>query len=253
MTTPIPRRNEPGSPPGEVSTSKWTPEKIEEHLSGSKEKMKNAEKKGTYVLVDDGSRNKKPKVTPDMAEYLKLRAQGYSRASIAIDWGLKENNLTTYWLRKWGIGTKELERAAIKKYKASKGQAEQTSSVNVEPPPIVSDEAASDEIEWFIPEGKPVAASVGIIRDGLSISRTALKLLSDVKPNNVSVGLCADGMLLKLSPVGLKLATGKAGGAQINSRALARWIESKKIKVQRYEALRHAPGELLIKVEYEDE
>ncbi len=28
MTPPIPRRNEPGSPPGEVVTSKWTPEQI---------------------------------------------------------------------------------------------------------------------------------------------------------------------------------------------------------------------------------
>ncbi|GGJ11281.1 hypothetical protein [Paenibacillus hunanensis] len=252
MTPPIPRRNEPGSPPGEVSTSKWTPEQIAEHLSGSEAKMKKAENKGTYVLVDDGSRNKKPKVTPDMAEYLKLRAQGYSRAYIAIEWGLKETNLTAYWIRKWGIGTKELEHAAIKKYKESKGQAEQTPSVNVESPPAASDKSASsDEIEWFIPGAKPVAACVGIIRDGLSISRTALKLISDVKPDHMSVGLCADGLILKLSPAGMKLATGKAGGAQINSRALARWIESKKIKAQRYEALRHAPGELLIKVEYE--
>lgn len=252
MTPPIPRRNEPGSPPGEVVTSKWTSEQITEHLSGSEAKMKKAENKGTYVLVDDGSRNKKPKVTPDMAEYLKLRAQGYSRAYIAIEWGLKESNLTAYWIRKWGIGTKELEHAAIKNYKESKGQVEQTPSANVEPLPTVPDKSASDKIEWFVPGEKPVAASVGVIRDGLLISRTALKLLSDVKPNNVSVGLCADGMILKLSPSGLKLARGKAGGAQINSRALARWIESKKIKVQRYEALRHAPNELLIKVEYHD-
>ncbi len=252
MTPPIPRRNEPGSPPGEVSTSKWTPEQIAEHLSGSEAKMKKAEKKGTYVLVDDGSRNKKTKVTPDMAEYLKLRAQGYSRAYIAIEWGLKESNLTAYWIRKWGIGTKELEHAAIKKYKESKGQVEQTPSVNVESLPTVPDKPALDEIEWFIPEGKPVAACVGIIRDGLSISRTALKLLSDVKPNNVSVGLCAEGMILKMSPAGLKLARGKAGGAQINSRALARWIASRKIIAQRYEAVRRAPDELLIKVEYHD-
>ncbi|WP_322925350.1 hypothetical protein [Paenibacillus campi] len=112
---------------------------------------------------------------------------------------------------------------------------------------------AAAEIEWFAPERREPTATIGFARDGLVVSSSTLAQIKANVGDRVNVGLSKSGLLIHVTPDGvLKLARGRARGAQINNKQLRQWIDNHKIKKQHYPVSWYAPGEALIKVEYDE-
>ncbi len=180
MTTPIPRSNEPGSPPSEVKTYKLTPEEI-----------------ATLTAPQPIPTSHSKPIT-----HRPRRDQQQAGAE------------------------------ASKQTKAAQSTA---------------------EIEWFAPTKREPVATIGFARDGLVISSGILDQIKAKVGDRVNVGLSKSGLLIHVVPDGmLKLAQGRAGGAQINSKQLKQWLDNRKIKKQHYPVSWYAPGEALVKVEYDE-
>ncbi len=112
---------------------------------------------------------------------------------------------------------------------------------------------AAAEIEWFTPQKREPEATIGFARDGLIISSGTLAQIKAKVGDRVNVGLSKSGLLIHVVPDGiLKLAKGRAGDAQINSKQLKQWLDNRKIKKQHYPVSWHAPGEALVKVECDE-
>lgn len=239
MGTSVPRRNEQGSPPGEVKVMSWTPEQIAEHLGNSEQKNRNKDK---YMIVDDGGRTKKPKVVPDMANYLQMRADGQSRAEIAVEWGISENTLRNYHCRRWGLTTNAKEAEAIKKHMKvinpethAPDQPEATpSKQNIEKEPA---RMTNTNIEWFKPERKVEGPALTFYKEGAGINKTAQQLMGIETGQTVHFGYneAEQQIMLKVAPGGIKTTqASRSNGMKLNNKALTEWVKGKKIKIQKY-------------------
>lgn len=242
MGTSVPRRNEQGSPAGEVTSSTWTPEQIAEHLGGSEAKMqREVKKRGSVVIVEDGSRTKKPKVKPDMTEYLRQRAAGKSRAVIALEWGVSESTLQNYHCRRWGMTTKAKEAEAISKFQKQQEPAQKTvvTPKVVEPTKseIKEEQPAVKNIIWYTPERKVEGPSVTLYaNEGFGFNQSAVKMTGFQQGNLVRLGLDVENKTLyvRLDPFGIKMNANRNSGLRSSSKGIGDWAIKHKIKRQKY-------------------
>ncbi|WP_017814426.1 hypothetical protein [Paenibacillus shenyangensis] len=242
MGTSVPRQNEKGSPAGEVVTSTWTPEQIADHLSGSEAKMqKEVQKRGSVVLVDDGSRTKKSKVKPEMTEYLRQRAAGKSRSIIALEWGVTENTLQNYHCRRWGLTTKAKEAEAISKFQKQQKPVEKApinqTIVEQNKSEIKEEQPAVNNIIWYTTEHKVEGPSLTLYAsEGFALNQSAVKLTGFKPDDRIQLGVDVETQTLyaRLDPSGIKMNSSRSGGLRTSVKGISRWAADHKIKNQKY-------------------